>query len=74
MYPRDMASKPGKRARRSSERTERDRLLHSLKVHKQLRAPSGKSAPKELASGVTHTIETRPDGTKVLVRKRFSAV
>ena len=66
-----MASKPGKRARRSSER---DKLLHSLKAHKQVQAPSGKSAPKELSSGVTHTIETRPDGTKVLVRKRFSAV
>jgi len=65
-----MASKPGKRARRSSER---DKLLHSLKAHKQV-VPSGKSAPKELSSGVTHTIETRPDGTKVLVRKRFSAV
>ena len=67
-----MASKPSKRARRASER---DKLLHSLKAHKQVvQIPSGKGEPKDLPSGVTHTIETRPDGTKVLVRKRFSAV
>jgi hypothetical protein len=66
-----MASKPSKRARRASER---EKLLHSLKTHKQVQAPSGEGEPKDLPSGVTHTIETRPDGTKVLVRKRFSAV
>lgn len=66
-----MASKPSKRARRASER---DKLLQSLKAHKQVQVPSGKGEPKDLPSGVTHRIETRPDGTKVLVRKRFSAV
>jgi hypothetical protein len=39
-----------------------------------VQGPSGKSEAKALPSGVTHTIETKPDGTKVLVRKRFSAV
>jgi hypothetical protein len=66
-----MATKTSKRARRPSER---EKLLHSLKAHKQVQAPSGKGEAKALPSGVTHTIETRPDGTKVLVRKRFSAV
>ncbi len=66
-----MATKSSTRARRPSER---EKLLHSLKTHKQVQVPAGKGEAKALPGGVTHTIETKPDGTKVLVRKRFSAV
>lgn len=50
--------------------SEAEKLLHSLTVHRQVY--SGKS--RQLPKGTTHRIEVSPDGTKVLVRKRFSAV
>jgi hypothetical protein len=55
--------------------TEREKLLHSLKTHKQVHevAP-GKAGVAQLPPGVTHTVETKPDGTKGIVRKRFSAI
>jgi hypothetical protein len=75
-----MASKSRKRAGRGGRaRTdectrEQKKLLKSLKAHGQVQeVPPGQVADP-LAPGVTHTIETKPDGTKVLVRKRFSAI
>lgn len=58
-----------KRKKREDKR-EQQKFLHSLKAHKQVYAGKSKTLPK----GATHRIETKPGGTKVLVRKRFSAV